>query len=519
MKFDLSQFKKVHEDQKEATLEHPGGHRIVISKRGLNKKLRQQLSSIPIHNLAEGGFSDDGSIDQYLSQNQTTLEPPQPMQDRSPASQPMATTSSQPAALQPQQAQPIKLGDIFNKYSAIPTTFRPEEPSTRPVIAMAAPTNPIIGTRAPQSSPPPPDSKYFNMMAQGNKEQMDAVNQTARAQADIANNKASLYGGQSVDLQKLHSQYQPIYNGLNQELASNIQDLKSGHIDPNHYWNDKTTGGKVASAIGLILGGIGGGLLGQENPALRFLNAQIDRDIESQKADLGRKESVYSANLKMLGNAQDAENMSRAFYKDLYANKIEEAMTKSQSPIALAAGKSAIGQLKFERAPMLEQTALRQSAMRSLSQGNLTPAQRIRLTVPEKEQGAALKELQSAQNAQTQGKSIMGAFDNANQENTVSNRIQHLGFEPASVPALQNLLMPLLKDSEGRINESELQRMDSLIPRPGDSSHKIDTKRKALQDFIKERSSRPILDAYGIPSPEIEAPMPNANVTSSYGKR
>lgn len=61
------------------------------------------------------------------------------------------------------------------------------------------------------------------------------------------------------------------------------EDEKMQRIDPNRFWNSKTTGEKILAGIGLVLAGIGSGITGQPNAALQVIQNQIDEDIKSQK--------------------------------------------------------------------------------------------------------------------------------------------------------------------------------------------------------------------------------------------
>ena len=90
-----------------------------------------------------------------------------------------------------------------------------------------------------------------------------------------------------------------------------MSDFQNGHIDPNHYMANRSTGQKIAQAIGLFLSGIGSGMLHQENPMIKVLQSQIDNDIQSQKDDLAAKQNrsktLLSANLQQFGNLKDAD--------------------------------------------------------------------------------------------------------------------------------------------------------------------------------------------------------------------
>ena len=54
-------------------------------------------------------------------------------------------------------------------------------------------------------------------------------------------------------------------------------------VDPNRYFASMSTGGKIATALGLVLGGIGAGNDGV-NRAVGVIDNAINRDVEAQKA-------------------------------------------------------------------------------------------------------------------------------------------------------------------------------------------------------------------------------------------
>ncbi len=67
-------------------------------------------------------------------------------------------------------------------------------------------------------------------------------------------------------------------------LRAEIQKARSERIDPDHWWNQKSTGSKLLAGIGMVLGGAGGGL-GRtgRNPAMDVMNTAITNDIDAQR--------------------------------------------------------------------------------------------------------------------------------------------------------------------------------------------------------------------------------------------
>ena len=109
------------------------------------------------------------------------------------------------------------------------------------------------------------------------------------------------------------------------------------------------------TAIGLFLGGIGGGLTGQGNPAMDFLNKQIDRDIEAQKADLGNKKTLLEANLRQFGNLRDATDMTRIQQTEIYKSQLAKAAMATGNPLIQARANAQINQWDLQNASLQQQ--------------------------------------------------------------------------------------------------------------------------------------------------------------------
>jgi hypothetical protein len=75
------------------------------------------------------------------------------------------------------------------------------------------------------------------------------------------------------------------------EAASFAESTK---IDPTKYWSSMGTGNKIQAALAIALGGIGAGLAGGENQAMKIINKAIDADIDAQKEN---KNSLYNVML------------------------------------------------------------------------------------------------------------------------------------------------------------------------------------------------------------------------------
>jgi hypothetical protein len=69
----------------------------------------------------------------------------------------------------------------------------------------------------------------------------------------------------------------------------------SEHLDPQHYWNTMSTGGKIATSIGLIMGSLGGYATGGQNFAAKAVSDAIDKDIDMQKFEILKDKDAANA--------------------------------------------------------------------------------------------------------------------------------------------------------------------------------------------------------------------------------
>ena len=100
------------------------------------------------------------------------------------------------------------------------------------------------------------------------------------------------------------------------------QDILTNKIDPNHYWQEKGTGGKIMGAIGILFSGLGAGMQAAgghaaPNMAMQIIQNNIDRDIDAQKANLGTKKSMLNDIYRQTNDLRLAEAETR-----LYANEM-----------------------------------------------------------------------------------------------------------------------------------------------------------------------------------------------------
>lgn len=341
--------------------------------------------------------------------------------------------------------------------------------------------------------------------------QKSAIENEAQHEGELGQQQANVYQQQQDQQQQLLNNFQEEHNNLQQEGELLKQDILNNNIDPKKVFNDMGTGQKFMTGIGLILGGFGGGLQGRENPAMTQLNRLIDNDINAQKTNLGKKENLLQRNMQEQGNLRDAMSATRLQMMTVAEAQLQKNLALAKTPQAQAAAQMAIGKLQMEMAPIRQDLALKKAALQQMGHSGQQwdgVARAIKALVPKEDQKEAYQNADRIRYAQEAGSKIISEWDKMNKENTIVGRVSHAGFEPASVGNWENLMLPLIKDKEGRVNEFEFDTTKKFKPNPGDTRTKAAAKRAGLEQFIRDKESSSLLTGNLIPIPKMNIAKP-----------
>lgn len=389
MKLNLSQFKKVSSDKDKAVLKHKDGHEFHVAMKALDPKTRGEIARME-------SSKDDSSKDEKKSDKKEDKSKDKKNSEKPSAHQGkflmMADGGEVPGVdpelqqlIQPDQnssqlptAEQTPASDMPIAASAqqpIPTADTPASESD----AAAATPDQSAGVAAQVSSAPAaaapmaPPSASINDQGLGIGGAMDlmqqGLTQGAQAEGDLGHKEAAIAQHNAAQQQQALDHFNESSQQINGEISNIIQDVKAGHIDPNRYLNSRSTGDKIASAIGLILGGIGSGVTHTENPAMKFINDQIDRDVNAQKANMDKQFNLVAAYNKQFGNLKDATDMARVSTAAITAANMEAAAANAKDPLAKARLLSAVGEMKARYAPLVTTISAVQAINKSANAG------------------------------------------------------------------------------------------------------------------------------------------------------
>jgi len=353
MKFDLSQFKKVKEDEHTAVMQHPEGHHIVIAKALLSPKAHAELKKLPVH--ASQGIDIPENADSQLD-----IEP---LNDPHTRGRTVAMNDPSPVTMADDASMPTGSLNDPNQGQAPTQEMSSHDP------AKAQETNFNI----PKAQPAPPPMQLPPEDIQGMRNaagaQVAGLQGQARAAETQGRSEAKTAGDTADSLTKINQTYQGNVSAYQKYHDQVMSDHENGHIQPNHYLENMDAGKKVRTGIGLVLGGIGGGLLGQSNPVMDFINKQTDRDIAAQQANFNNKDTLLKANMQMMGNMKDATDMTRVNLLGINAAKFQQAGAQAKTDSAKYIAMQQAGALQQQIIPIIDQMARRNALTAGMGQG------------------------------------------------------------------------------------------------------------------------------------------------------
>lgn len=375
-------------------------------------------------------------------------------------------------------------------------SWDPEMPKSAAPDASAAPPMPGAG------SPTVDDVK--NLV----KAQTNAEMTQAKAQTDINQEQARTYQAYLEDENHRQQDFQGRMQSYQQNADQLTKDITDAKIDPNRYWHNASTGQKISAGVAMLLGGLSQGLLrGGPNQGSQAIQETINRDIDAQKSELGKKQTLLSDNLRTQGNLQAAENATRIQTNAMLQGQLQKTALASGNPVVMAKAQQAVAQLKLQAMPMIQSVAANQTKLQvlnSLQKGNVSqqdPSKFVQWVVPADKQKDVNKEIADRQNSNSIRGELKNQFNQAAKDvrfTSGGNPAYSTMITPPSIKTMDALTLPLIHDKEGRVNEFEQKTVKDLFPQAWDNDATIKKKWAGFENFLDGKSAAPTAKSFGI---------------------
>jgi hypothetical protein len=435
-----------------------------------------------------------------------------------------ATSESSEGDKLEQAAQDIQAG--LNSQTATVPAPSSEEPQPSPETAQIVPQSQQIPAVQKSLSPTPDQSP--SMLSDFDKSlalEKSGIEQGAQAQSEGYKQTAQAIGQNVLEQKRQMDAYRLEADNITKQNTQLFDAVASSKIDPNHFWNSKSTGGKIMATIGVLLGGIGGGASGTPNQALATLQNHIQQDIEAQKLDQSNKMNLYKMGLERYRDAQSAQQFATLQSNALLQGQLQKIAATTGNQTAMNTAQQMIGQLGVQNAGIRSELAMKQAAFGAMNQPQ--PANtgidpnKMRLlinagVIPKEEVPTAMKEYSDYDKL---GK-IMDHVDDVFQTGRKQANITQFAL-PHWVPtmrqstrdydaAVDGFLGNITKETEGRVTPQDVELMRPSMPKLGDSPEVAQHKMNLVKDQIKEKYAFPTLQSYRLLHPNNPTATPAA---------
>lgn len=510
----LDQFSLEKETPTEMHVKHPSGKVLVLNKAAMSDKAKSMVKKMACGGAVgydEGGDVDssDGSI--YGAQDvdakiekdkhpQATQQGNDNTSDSIDVRTPEQKARSQQAATTYGYADGGQVGQN--------TVLAPQDPAIENAMQINLPTP---APQAPQVAVQAPNPISQDPMIQSKLSQEDLLNKEERDVSDLS--KAQQ--GASGNVQAAYDDYADSMDDTVKNPNDMVADMEAkdktlaqafmqNKIDPDRYWNSKSTLGKLSAGIAMGLGGIAAGVNGGSNLVMDQFNKAVNNDIDAQKSEQGKSMSLWKMNREAFGDDMRANLATQnQLYTGLQA-KLAKAAAQVQAPEAKFHASQLLDQIEQQKIANRQRLGLlTQGQTGAGGAGNLSSADPLNLAtdpnvVPADRQKDVISEIGKAQYVNQNAKDLLSLYDKADKENTIAGRAGRLGYEPPSMKSLRLLAVPLLKDNDGRVNEAALSSFNEILPGPGEREGTGQAKRAAFENFIRMHQEAPTAKAYGI---------------------
>jgi len=366
-------------------IKHPDGSTFNVAKKGLKKTAIDKIRALtPSVKMADGGIvgASDSDFDnpENIAADEAFLKDNTPEPEVDPATMigqgPMSDAEKQEVARnQALMAQAQAPDDTAAQGPSIASVDQNAQPQTIPQangtqpqaaspnqVPQPAAMMPNQATQQPQAQQP------ISQMIPGMNGVASALKQGAINSQEYGNQVANIYQDVADKQKAIDDQTSKNLADIKQKRDQAQQAYASGKVDPNRFWSNLGTGQKIASIIGVFLGGLGA-RDGRPNYALQILNDHIDKDIEAQKSDINKNQNLYSQYVKQYGDEQRASIATKLQLMSSAQAQIAKAAAQNGSKQAMVNAQLGIAEFQRQAAP-LEMKLAQLNTMRQLVGAN-----------------------------------------------------------------------------------------------------------------------------------------------------
>jgi hypothetical protein len=340
-KLDLRGFRKVDANRDHTVMENAEGHRIFINHKSITKEMHDALRNVPVQKLYKGGVvaaaKKEGPKAPGTKEEQDKISEGfrnalgfKKMADGGIVGIqgedfPMADPNEQNI-----MGQMTRVASMTDELPSAGVAGLVSAPTREPVFAPSVPQNVVLPTQPAQEQMQGLSVESAPSQVQPLVDQYtSAVRTEADAAGKIAKEQEQVLARQNNEIAQLQKDYKDIFDKKTSELNNFKQYIENpaNNVQPGRLMANQSTYQRIATSVGLALGGA---------PARAFVERQIEDDIKMQQQQVDNKKTLYSENMKLLGDKESALQQTRLMMYQIVENDIKRAALKQGTPTAQA---------------------------------------------------------------------------------------------------------------------------------------------------------------------------------------
>lgn len=383
--FDFSKFKKVESNDDYSVLKNDDGHEIKIAHNTLSKQFKRDLGKLPLY-LADGGLVPEQPV---AAENEEVMVTPEEIVGTSQD----VVMEENPGVIELNPQIPADLPEV--SMDDLRQSFPDADDEMLMSIMQAAgggstqsiPEDVMMTSQVPEAAQTPTESPSQTTSGEGmlpserqvaadmpnvispGDLQLAGRQAETEAEASLGQAQANIIDRTVAAQERARNRFSREMQDIEAENDKLMKDIQDSKIDPSRYMGNMSTGAKIATAIGIVMGGVGGALTGTENAALKVVNQQIQDDIKAQQANLGKKETLLSANMKRYRDLRDAYDATAIQMGRIAEMQLKSATARAGSDLAKARGMQALGEIQGTLQEQERKLAVRRMAANLMSGG------------------------------------------------------------------------------------------------------------------------------------------------------
>lgn len=349
---DFRGWEKIEEDQKSVTMRHPKGHTMTIAIKALPKIQQEQIKRL---NFAKGGRVSDAEVKkQREARDDKDPDPSGTTENFHPEGKltPIGKMQRENNLKKYRNSPGPKIKGLAEGGSVEDDSG--DQPPPPPVTVN------VVSPQGGAGGPPPmypsrtPNPRAVPVPVGSDDSQPNLMlpDKTVNAPQAVGMQQKAIESQQEINAAKDKAMEPALQENIrrNQDASdfamnsykefhqktdefSKHMDETNAALNPRHYIQSMGTSQKIATGIGLFLGGMGVPF-GGKNEAGDFLDKQIDHDIQTQIKKGENAKTVWGAYKDLYGDSVIATNLAKVSANDLLLKQAELAAVQLGTPQA-----------------------------------------------------------------------------------------------------------------------------------------------------------------------------------------